>query len=106
MTDRIVNTIVILLVLALLLGGGVILIPKYRDFQRSRHDLVDLKERLRTQQQEMAELQREIEALKGDYRAIERVAREKFGYCRDNETIYHFEPDHERGSDTPVPDRR
>jgi cell division protein FtsB len=37
------------------------------------------------------ELKKELAALRTDYRAIERVARERFGLCREGEEIYHFE---------------
>jgi cell division protein FtsB len=50
-----------------------------------------LEESLAAQRQELEELRRELAALRTDHRAIERVAREKFGLCREDEQIYHFD---------------
>jgi hypothetical protein len=37
-------------------------------------------------------LREQIHSLQTDPDAIERVAREKLGWCREDEKIYHFDP--------------
>ncbi len=78
----------------LLLACGLalyFLLPAYSDYHRTKGDVSELKLSLTMQEHEIQRLQREIRSLRTDYRAIERVAREKFGLCKDGEKIYHFD---------------
>ncbi len=68
------------------------LLPAYTHYRESRMTVNKLEQSLGEQRMEIQRLRKEITDLKHDYRAIERVAREKWGLCRDNETIYHFDP--------------
>jgi len=67
------------------------LLPAYTNYREARTAVHKLQQDLEEQQLAVQELRRELDALKTDYRAIERVAREKFGLCRDGEDIYHFD---------------
>jgi len=79
------------LVLLLLLAFGVWWVHEpYQDYRQTRGEVQRLDERLLKVAEETEELRKRIHALKTDPRAIERIAREKFGYCRPNETIYDF----------------
>ena len=91
MTQRIGNYVFLALFAALLAVAAAVLAPAQRQYRNAKKDLTDLKTRLESQEQTILEIRREISRLRSDYRAIERVAREKFGYCRDGEKIYHFE---------------
>lgn len=73
------------------LAGIVWLGPVYRDNRRTREALRRLQTNLEQQNHDIDLLNRELTKLRTDCRAIERVAREKFGLCRDDERIYHFE---------------
>lgn len=48
----------------------------------------ELEEKIRHAETEQKRLQAEGKALEGDLRAIERVAREKYGMIREGETVY------------------
>jgi cell division protein FtsB len=65
--------------------------PVCRENQATREAIERLNSTLGRQAQEIERLNQELRALRTDYRAIERVAREKFGMCRPDEEIYHFE---------------
>lgn len=91
MRYRIGNYVFLAAVLILVLGSAAILLPAYYDYRRARSDLTRVQSELARQEEEMLRLRRDIRRLRTDYRAIEKVAREKFGYCRDEETIYHFD---------------
>ena len=67
------------------------LFPAYSEFRRTKGDVSELKQSLAMQEHEIQRLHREIRSLRTDYRALERVAREKFGLCKDGEKIYHFD---------------
>lgn len=62
-----------------------------RKFRRLQGDIADLQEKQRTLSAENEALRREIAALSGDTRALERAAREDLGLVRGNEVVYTFE---------------
>lgn len=71
--------------------GAVWLGPVYRENRATRESIGHLQTSLERQAREIERLNRELRELRTDYRAIERVAREKFGMCRPGEEVYHFE---------------
>lgn len=85
------NYVFLALVGALLLAGAVVLLPAHREYREATKDLMEVDEELARQEEQILRIRREINSLKSDPRAIERVAREKFGYCKDGEKIYHFD---------------
>ncbi len=68
-------------------------LPAYTKYQETRITVHRLQERLAEQEEAMKKLREELAGLKTDYRAIERVAREKFGLCKEGEKVYHFDND-------------
>ena len=81
-------TLVLILLITLSLA---VLIPAYTQYRASRASLYEMKERLCRQEAELAALKKKVAALRTDYRAVERAARERLGLCREDEEIYHFE---------------
>jgi len=81
------------------------LVPAYTRYKQTRRTVTELQESLEAQELEIQRLRQELVALRTDYRAIERVAREKFGLCREGEKIYHFDappgPAPEQRSESP-----
>jgi cell division protein FtsB len=88
---RIQSLVLPLLFLALLAAGLVFVFPAYMEYRRTRDQVSQLKSKVRQQELQISELRDDLEALRSDYRAVERVAREKFGLCKDGEKIYRFE---------------
>jgi len=78
------------LVVLVFLGGAWWLSPVWGEYSRTREKLAEAQQR----QVELAahndELRQRISMLQQDSREIERVARDKFGYCRERETVYDF----------------
>jgi cell division protein FtsB len=68
-----------------------LLLPAYTEHRHAAEALSELRRNLAAQELEIQKLRLEMSALRTDYRAVERVAREKFGWCRDNEKVYHFD---------------
>ena len=85
------DTLWILLMVAMCAACLYVLVPAYARYRRTRDAVANLQESVSRQEEEMQDLKRDIAALENDYRAIERVAREKFGLCRQSETVYHFD---------------
>lgn len=71
---------------------GYFLLPVYAEYRDARREQEKLEEKLMYLEYEYHRAQEDIHALKNNPRAIERVAREKFGWCRADEKIYHFDP--------------
>jgi len=55
---------------------------------RLLHQRAELEEKIRQAEVEQKRLQAEVKALDGDPKAIEKVAREKYGMVREGETVY------------------
>jgi len=86
------RTLLVLFAVACLTIAAVVWLgPVYRDNGATRESIAKLRETLDHQAGEIERLNRELRELRTDYRAIERVARERFGMCRPGEEIYHFE---------------
>ena len=77
---------------AVCIGALYLLLPAYADYARTQEAVAELERSLRQQELEIQDLRRQIGDLRTDRRAVERVAREKFGMCREGEKIYHFDP--------------
>jgi cell division protein FtsB len=78
----------------LALALGVLSALDARGFRRCRRldtEIAALKERQRVFQAENEALRREIAALSGDNKALERAAREDLGLVRSNEVVFTFE---------------
>jgi cell division protein FtsL len=100
---RVRDYILLVLVLAVLCAAAYTLVPAYTRHRKTRLRILQLQESLADQEQQIRELREELSALRTDYRAIERVAREKFGLCLEDEQIYHFDRREAGDSDEGVP---
>ncbi len=86
------RSLVAVLAAACLAAAAVLWLgPVIRENRATREAIGRLQESIDRQTHEIEQLQRELRLLRTDYRAIERVAREKFGLCRPGEQIFHFE---------------
>ena len=75
----------------LLVGAGlVLLIPVYRAKQKKQAELYRLRQTVAEKEAERNERARQTEALKNSPAAVETVAREKFRYAREGETLLEY----------------
>ena len=90
------RTLVWLLPLGLLVTSVVLVpvrmldaqgLPRYRALQEVLRHVVRANERLA---REVAALGREVEALKSDPAAVERLARDELGMVREHEVVFQF----------------
>jgi len=89
--SKLTNVVVALVVLAVLLLIGECYLPVIQENARMRSQILKLQAQLKVEQQKSQELQSQIDALQNDPRTVERLAREKLGYARPNETVIYFE---------------
>jgi cell division protein FtsB len=90
--SRLMRAVVALLALAVLLLIGMTYLPLIRQNEQMRRRIDTLDAELQKQQQTSKELQAEFDALRSDPKTVERLAREKLGYAKTDETVIHFEP--------------
>ena len=66
------------------------LYPSYTNYQQAKKDVYNLEQKILEQQKEKETLLAKTYSLKINPRAVERVARDKFGWSRPGEKIYDF----------------
>lgn len=89
--SKLTKIVVGLVVLAVLLLIGMCYLPLIQENARMRTQILKLEQRLQIEQEKSDRLQSQIDALLNDPKTVERLAREKLGYAKPNETVIHFE---------------
>lgn len=79
-----------LIISVLLLWSVYWLWPAWREQKQTARTLQKINQEIIQRQKVKEDLQASIHRLKTDPRAVERVARDKFGLCRPGEKIYDF----------------
>ncbi|MFO7822071.1 MAG: septum formation initiator family protein [Lentisphaeria bacterium] len=87
-------------ILLVIIGSVVayFLVPAYADYRRAHKEQQRLEQDLAELAIQTQHLEETIHNLQTNPKAVERVAREKFGWCRNNEKIYHFDPSDQKSS--------
>ena len=89
---KMTRVVICLLVVAVLLGIGVLYLPLIQQNERMRKEVLRLKAQTAKEEETNRQLKASVESLRNDPKAIERYAREKFGYAKPGETVIRFEP--------------
>src|ERR1700722_12000146 len=89
--SKLTNAVLVLVVVAVLLLIGMCYLPVIQQNERMQQQIYKLKTQLQDEQQKSQQLQNEISALQNDPKTVERLAREKLGYARPDETVIYFE---------------
>jgi cell division protein FtsB len=79
-----------LVVLAVLLLIGMCYLPLINQNERMRAENLRLETELQKETEKSKQLQSQIDALKNDQKTVERLAREKLGYAKTDETVVLF----------------
>jgi len=87
------HLVISLAVVTLFVAAGLWLLPALQGYRGTSAKLVEADKQVLRYQADNEELRQQIFQLKTDPRAIERVARDKFGFCDPREKIYEFPPD-------------
>ena len=89
--SRLTQAVVALVAIAILLLIGMTYLPLIQENEQMRRRIDTLDAELEKQKQESKQLQAEFEALRSDPKTVERLAREKLGYAKPDETVIHFD---------------
>ena len=90
--NKLTKAVVVLLVIAVLLLIGLCYLRPIQQNERMRRDILRLDTELQKQEEISKQLQTEIAALRNDPKTVERLAREKLGYAKADETVIRFDP--------------
>lgn len=93
--SKLTSAVLVLVVAAVLLLIGMCYLPVIQENERMRGQIYKLKEQLQAEEEKASQLQSEIDALQNDPKTVERLAREKLGYARPDETVIYFETTNE-----------
>jgi len=90
--SKLTKVVVGLIVLAVLLLIGMCYLPLIQENTRMRAQILKLDRQIQDEQKKSDQLQSQIDALRNDPKTVERLAREKLGYAKPDETVIRFEP--------------
>ncbi|HVU28424.1 MAG TPA: septum formation initiator family protein [Verrucomicrobiae bacterium] len=90
--SKLTKIVVALVVIAILLLIAMCYLPLIHQNERMRAEIYRLDSQLQLEEEKSKQLQTQIESLRNDPKAVERLTREKLGYAKPDETVVRFEP--------------
>jgi len=88
---KLTRVVVFLFFVAGCLLVAVWYLPLIEQNERMRKEILRLDTRIQKETETSRQLKSSIEALRNDPRAVERLARERLGYAKANETVIRFD---------------
>jgi len=89
--SKLTQAVVALVVLAVLILIGMTYLPLIHQNERMRREILRLDTELQRQESVSHQLRADIDALRNDPSTVTRLAREKLGYAKSDETVVRFE---------------
>ncbi len=89
--SKLTQAVVALVAIAVLLLIGMTYLPLIQQNEQMRRRIDKLDAELEKQREESKQLQAQFDALRNDPKTVERLAREKLGYAKADETVIRFE---------------
>src|SRR5437867_10258504 len=93
--DKLTRLVIFLLFLAGILGLAAWYLPLIKHNERMRKQILQLDTQIQKEEETGKQLWSSINSLRHDPKAIERLARERWGYAKPGESVIRFE---ERGT--------
>ena len=89
--DKLTKLVICLLFVAGVLAVAVWYLPLIQQNERFRKEILRLDTRIQKEEETTKQLRAFMVALRDDPKAVERLARERFGYAKPGETVIRFE---------------
>ena len=89
--SKLTKLVIFLLVLAGILGVAVWYFPLIKQNERMRKEVLRLDGQIAKADETGRQIKTSIDSLKYDPKAVERLAREKFGYAKPGEIVIRFD---------------
>lgn len=96
--NKLTKLVVGLVVIAVLLLIFMCYRPLIDENEAMRKDILRLDEEIKAQEKTSQDLSMAITILRNDNKTLERLTREKLGYAKPAETVFHFDPAVTNGS--------
>jgi cell division protein FtsB len=92
------SAIIVFLATIFVAGSGAAIVGDhgYLGVRRSRQELAELKAKVDTRQDEVLELKKQVDRLKTDPHAVERIARERLGFGKPGEVMFLLPDEQDR----------
>src|SRR6185369_2888742 len=90
--SKLTKIVIALIVLAVLILFAMKDFPLIQQNERMRSEILRLNQQLELEKEKSKQLQTQMDVLTHDPKTVERLAREKLGYARADETIVRFDP--------------
>ena len=84
------QAVIALVAAAVLILAGMKYVPLIHQNERMRAEILRLDNELAQQEEIARQLRADIDALRNDPATVSRLAREKLGYAKADETVIHF----------------
>jgi cell division protein FtsB len=88
--SKLSGVVIFLCFIAVILGVGIWYLPLIQQNERMRRYILGLDNQVQKQEEIGKQLRASIDALRYDHKAVERLARETFGYAKPGETVIRF----------------
>lgn len=89
--DKLTRVVVFLLFVAGVLAVFFWYLPLIQQNQRYRKEIFALDAKIQNEERLSRQLKASVDAVQNDPRTVERLARERLGFARTNETVIRFE---------------
>ena len=89
--SKLTQAVIGLVVLAVLILIGMTYLPLIHQNERMRREVLRLDAEMQKQEEISRQLRNDINALRNDPATVSRLAREKLGYAKTDETVIRFE---------------
>lgn len=90
--QKLTRLMALLLFLAAMLAVVFWYIPLIQQNERMRKEIQRLQAQIKSEERATQALEERIRTLRTDPKAVERLARERLGFAKSNETVIFFEP--------------
>lgn len=82
----------IALFISFLVASAVMVFPAYHNNKNLTRENLETRRKLIEKQREYMQLRQTLSNINSRTEEVEKIAREKFNFCREGETVYKFEP--------------
>ena len=89
--SKLTRVVIFLIALAVVLAVVIWYLPLIQRNERMRKDILTKDAQIQKEEETSRQLKASMDALRSDPKAVERLARDKFGYAKPGETVVRFE---------------
>jgi cell division protein FtsB len=89
--SKLTRVVIFLIVVAIALAVAIWYLPLVQQNERMRKEILRKDAQIQKEEEAARQLKAATDALRSDPKAVERLARDKFGYAKPGETVVRFE---------------